>query len=60
MSGYEATTMLNPNEANVKACDTNGNTHSWGQSYRNQVGKLYDLLNKNGTPYAYDYADGTH
>ena len=59
MSGYEATTMLNPNEANVKACDTNGYTHSWRQSYRNQVGKLYDLLNKNGTPYAYDYADGT-
>ncbi len=56
ISGYEATTMLNPNESNVKACDING-YNRWGN--RTQAGRLYDLLNKNGTPYAYDYADGT-
>ena len=56
MSGYEATVLLDPNETNVKACDTNGYNY-WGN--RNQAGKLYDLLNKYGTPYAYDYADGT-
>ena len=54
MSGYEATALLKPDETNVKACDTNG-----GSYYRNQAGKLYDLLNKDGTPYAYDYANGT-
>ena len=59
MSGYEATVLLDPNETNVKACDTNGTDYAWGQYYRNQAGKLYDLLNKYGTPYAYDYADGT-
>ena len=55
MSGYKATALLNPNETNVKKCDTNG-----GNRYnRNQAGRLYDLLNQYGTPYAYDYADGT-
>ena len=55
MSGYKATALLNPNETNVKECDTNG-----GNRYnRNQAGRLYDLLNQYGTPYAYDYADGT-
>ena len=59
MSGDKATVMLNPNETNVKACDTNGYDNQMGNSQRNQTGKLYDLLNSNGTPYAYDYADGT-
>ena len=56
MSGYEATAMLNPNKTNVDNCDENG--YVFG-SYRNQAGRLYDLLNQKGNPYAYDYADGS-
>ena len=59
MSGDKATTTLNPNETNVKNCDLNGYSDGMIGKYRNQTGKLYDLLNSNKSPYAYDYADAT-
>jgi len=46
-----ATTMLKPNQTNVDVCKNS----SEGTEER----KLYNLLNSSGTPYTYDYADGT-
>ena len=59
ISGDKATTMLNPNKTNVDLCDTNGYDYGWFGKERNETGKLYDLLNQYGNPYAYDYADGS-
>ena len=54
MDGTLATTMLNPNRTNVDQCNDGSSGYRISEKMR-----LYNLLNKEGTPYAYDYADGT-
>ena len=52
MDGTLSKTILNPNKQNVDACKNSGR----GTTAR----ELWDELNRTGTPYAFDYADGSY
>ena len=56
LDSKSATAMLDPNTTNVNICrDATGNNNE-----DKNAKALYNLLNANQTPYAYDYADKTH
>lgn len=56
LNNKSAITMLNPNETNVNICRDAGESDKENKNAKS----LYNLLNSQHTPYAYDYADKTH